>query len=583
MPTPDRKSCARFQYALTRAVLVLSIVLPGAAPAAEFFGPTPYTSAADTPAGFASGTMAIEDFEDASIDPRFTVTGSIQLIGPGGLTDSVDADDGTVDGSGTNGRSLFGNAMRIDFTAPFPTAAAMVWTDGSNVTQTFEAFGSDGQSLGVVGPVALGDASVQGTTGEDRFFGVREPDGISAIRFLDNNLTEIDHVQFSAGAFVEPAILATADDGDLGVLLRDPASWLPSPAQTVFALPLGAYPHGAAFLDGDSVLFADLDQALLYRSQLSDPDTVQTIALAGRSSGNGTLAAAPDGRFALSIGMTANGSAGESVVLDFAAEPPTITPISPTLKVMSFVSDAVDFAPDGRAFVCHANGVSVLSPPYTTVDFTMTFPLLAQSGSFCALSPDGSRLFVTRVLSETQALPNGVRTAEAPFSAGSVFTLMPAPSDVQGLGPMVLAPDGQALLLGQQFLFPPAFAGTKARAFVLRAPFDGTTAYAEIALPASTTGPDCVDGATTGFDCPGFEHIEVGADGNLAILTGNSAAMVDGFADAVPAVFVQAPFDDLVRSAHAVQVAPATVVPGRGTGAVRFQPQRIFRDRFEGS
>jgi len=32
-----------------------------------------------------------------------------------------------------------------------------------------------------------------------------------------------------------------------------------------------------------------------------------------------------------------------------------------------------------------------------------------------------------------------------------------------------------------------------------------------------------------------------------------------------------------------VQVAPATVVPGRGTGAVRFQPQRIFRDRFEGS
>jgi hypothetical protein len=116
---------------------------------------------------------------------------------------------------------------------------------------------------------------------------------------------------------------------------------------------------------------------------------------------------------------------------------------------------------------------------------------------------------------------------------------------------------------------------------VLRAPFDGQTAYSEITLPATTTGPNCQDVATPAFDCSGFEHFEVSAAGSLAILVGNSAATVASFADSVPAVFVSNPFDDGARQLAAVQIAANQAVPGRGTGAVRFQPARVFRAGFE--
>ena len=124
-----------------------------------------------------------------------------------------------------------------------------------------------------------------------------------------------------------------------------------------------------------------------------------------------------------------------------ATQPPTVTPVTPALRVRGFVTAAIDFAPDRRAFVCHTAGVSVLKPPYTTVEFTMAFPTIVQSPSMCRLTRDGGRLFVTRVLSETVAMPNGVRTTAAPFSAQSTFVNMPAPAGVQGLGPMAVSPD----------------------------------------------------------------------------------------------------------------------------------------------
>jgi hypothetical protein len=390
----------------------------------------------------------------------------------------------------------------------------------------------------------------------------------------------------SIGA-VEPALLATLEDGNVAVLMSAPDVGLPTPAQTLFSLPMGpssqaALPHGVAFLGGHDALFADFAQPVIYRAALATPATVQTIALTGRSNGNGTLAATADGRYALSIGESGGlGSIGESVVVDFGSGVPVVTPITPRLRVLGFVTAAIDFAPDGRAFVCHTAGVSVLSPPYTTVDFTMTFPTITQSPSMCRMARDGSRLFVTRVLSETQASVNGVRTTAAPYSSTSAFVTMPAPATVQGLGPMAISPDGQALLVGQQFLFPQAPIPPKARAFLLRAPFDAQTAYQEIALPASTTGVSC-SAEGNAVDCPGFEHIEVSDDGRLAIFTGNSSATLAGVADRVPAVFLRHPFDDATRAALAVQVAPAMLSSsGRGTGAVRFQPATIFGDGFE--
>ena len=557
--------------------LILTATLaPAGARASDFFGPVPYLSSADTPAGFALGPTFIEDFEDRVIDRRLT-TSTTTIIVPGSITDSVDADDGVIDGFGNGGTSLFGSNVRIDFTAPLPHSAGMVWTDGGMGEVTFEAFGPSGESLGTVGPVTLGDASISGTTAEDRFFGARDAAGISAIQFHATNVMEIDHVQWDVP--VEPAIMSTLEDGSLGVLIGDPAADLPATVQSAFVLPGGAEPHGVAFLGGWTALFADFSQPVLYRAPITNPTDVATVSLPGRSSANGTLAVDPNGRYALSVGQSAAGD-GEAVVIDFGVNPPDVTPITPTVRVLPFVTAAVDFAPDRRAFVCHTDGVSVLRPPYTTIDFTMPFPGVVQSPSMCRLTRDGSRLFVTRVLSESTPTLNAVRTTTAPFSAASVFDEMPAPADVQGLGPMAVSPDGQTLIVGQQFLFPPAFSGQRARAFLLRAPFDAQTLYEEIALPTEASGMHCVDGSTP-VDCPGFEHIEVSESGNLAVLTGNSSSVAAGAADAAPAVFLVNPFDDGTRHSLAVEIGDSAQSMGRGTGGVRFRPSRIFADGLE--
>jgi hypothetical protein len=156
---------------------------------------------------------------------------------------------------------------------------------------------------------------------------------------------------------------------------------------------------------------------------------------------------------------------------------------------------------------------------------------------------------------------------------------MPAPAGVQGLGPMAVSPDGQSLIVGQQFLFPPAFTGTRTRAFLLRAPFNGGTVFQELSLPPEVVGLNCTDNGSP-IECPGIEHIEVSANGDLAILTGNSAAAVTGAADRVPAIFLVNPFNDALRTSIAVPIGISPADLGRGDGGVRFQPDRIFIDGF---
>jgi hypothetical protein len=175
----------------------------------NFVGPTPYLSAGDIPPGFYSGGLpsALEDFEDCSLDFELVASAGVAIsnssgdgcTGFTGLVDSVDADDGLIDGSGSTGRSWFhgSGATGITFTFPFPVAAAgVVWTDGQGTT-TFEAFGPGMVSLGTIGPVLLEDGQITGTTGEDRFFGVQDSSGIVAIS-LKNTAggIEVDHVQY---------------------------------------------------------------------------------------------------------------------------------------------------------------------------------------------------------------------------------------------------------------------------------------------------------------------------------------------------------------------------------------------------
>jgi hypothetical protein len=126
------------------------------------------------------------------------------VVAPSAITDSVDGDDGAIDGSGTAGYSFFtspgSSGIRFTFDAgvlgSLPTAAGIVWTDGTGEI-TFEAFDALGASLGTIGPEPITSSSITGETDEDRFFGVYEAGGISAI--LISNTTggiEVDHLQY---------------------------------------------------------------------------------------------------------------------------------------------------------------------------------------------------------------------------------------------------------------------------------------------------------------------------------------------------------------------------------------------------
>jgi hypothetical protein len=201
---------SRRMFLAAIAILVMASCAATAFAQSEpvFFTPTPYLSADDIPADFYAGGApdVLEDFEDGSLDPSmYAHPGGIR--GPGTHCDSVDADDGEIDGFGFDGTSWAATdgsgGIKVHFEQPYPTAAAMVWTDGYGEV-TFEAFDEIFDSLGTVGPVDIADDSQDGTTAEDHFFGVHYAEGISSIRLtcISGNI-EVDHVQYgSAGTVV---------------------------------------------------------------------------------------------------------------------------------------------------------------------------------------------------------------------------------------------------------------------------------------------------------------------------------------------------------------------------------------------
>ncbi|MFN2377062.1 MAG: hypothetical protein ABR538_11025, partial [Candidatus Binatia bacterium] len=103
----DRKTIAA-KSILGGMLLALLFAPPAAAGgnAAEYFGPEPYLSNEDSFFEFGSFGFCIEDFENGKLDVP-GVTGNSTIIGPSGLTDSVDSDDMVLDGSGTGGHSYF--------------------------------------------------------------------------------------------------------------------------------------------------------------------------------------------------------------------------------------------------------------------------------------------------------------------------------------------------------------------------------------------------------------------------------------------------------------------------------------------
>lgn len=177
--------------------------------------------------------FVLEDFEDGQLDEFLAVSGG-QIIGPGfdsgtpGVTDSVDADDGRIDGTGqsnSRGHSLYEEFHSISITfEELTSSAGLVWTDGDRQLSkvTFEAFDQSGHSLGIVNAGKLGDGVYTGTTEEDRFLGVRFGDGLETgitrieVTNVDGLGIEIDHIQYERPATLEvvPQRLFAAIDAE---------------------------------------------------------------------------------------------------------------------------------------------------------------------------------------------------------------------------------------------------------------------------------------------------------------------------------------------------------------------------------
>ncbi len=176
-------------------------------PSAIWFEPTPYLSAENLPSGFKATNPFIEDFEDGAVDSRLTIAPG-KIIGPGyesgikGVTDSVDADDGMIDGDGRQGHSFFFalNEISVEFATPM-TSAGLVFTDGPQEMElTLEAFNRGGDSIGAIRWQTTADEVFTGTTTEDRFIGLTNLDGISRLKIGQSGPglgIEIDHIAFS--------------------------------------------------------------------------------------------------------------------------------------------------------------------------------------------------------------------------------------------------------------------------------------------------------------------------------------------------------------------------------------------------
>ncbi|MBS1705035.1 MAG: PEP-CTERM sorting domain-containing protein [Armatimonadetes bacterium] len=177
---------------------------------AQYMGPTPYLQASDSP--FASLGLHLYDFEHKDV-PLGATASAGGIYGPAGNADSVDGDDGNIDGFGTAGHSWFSSAGTPGVTWTFdanvlgalPTHVGIVWTDGSG-TITFQAWDENGVSLGVVNGNHAG-AGNNGDTAEDRFYGIIHSGGISKINLRNSSGgIELDHLQY--GAVPEPATMA---------------------------------------------------------------------------------------------------------------------------------------------------------------------------------------------------------------------------------------------------------------------------------------------------------------------------------------------------------------------------------------
>ncbi|MDB9315366.1 S8 family serine peptidase [Spirulina sp. CS-785/01] len=202
----------------TGTPLTGTITLTGLPEKTQFFTPdTPYLSFDDSPFKDESfSSFYLETFEDGQLNtPGLAISTGLQIDSISNPTsvDSVDGDDGAIDGSGLGGSSWYVFGAQ-NFTVTFdqetlgqlPTHAGFALTDLGRSDTTnlgsgrviFEALDVNGQSLGTK-TIDYGDNHHGGGTSEDRFLGVSYEKGISTLKISlpdENRGGEIDHIQY---------------------------------------------------------------------------------------------------------------------------------------------------------------------------------------------------------------------------------------------------------------------------------------------------------------------------------------------------------------------------------------------------
>ncbi len=199
------------------AVAILALVFGSAAGVdAALLGPTAYSSLADSICAGGGFTYChVETFEDHLLNTPGVSANAGDVTSDfgfsGTIIDSVLGDGPCPSASAPNPCDSYFGSGPTGFVFTFdagvlgslPNIAGIVWTDGTN-NITFEAFDENGASLGTV-TGSHADGTFQGTTVDDRFYGVTNEGGISAIKiFSGGGGIEVDHLQYGLRGEIEP-------------------------------------------------------------------------------------------------------------------------------------------------------------------------------------------------------------------------------------------------------------------------------------------------------------------------------------------------------------------------------------------